>query len=57
MPAATGGSVTRKQLVVVLLALVVGIVAGGVGVASQASITVQGEVSATEQESDEGYSP
>ena len=42
---------TRKQLIVVLLALVVGIVAGGRAVASQASIAVQGQVSATEQES------
>jgi hypothetical protein len=39
----------------ILVALVVGIVAGGVAVASQASISVQGKVSATEQESDEGY--
>ena len=44
-----------KQLLLVLTALVVGIVAGGAAVASQASITVQGQVSATEQESDEGY--
>ena len=46
---------TRKQLVMVVVALVVGIVAGGAAVASQASIAVQGQVSATEQESDEGY--
>ena len=46
---------TGKQLVLMLIALVVGIVAGGAAVASQASITVQGQVSATEQESDEGY--
>jgi len=46
---------TAKQLVLVLVALVVGIVAGGAAVASQASIAVQGKVSATEQESDEGY--
>lgn len=46
---------TRKQLALVLIALVVGIVAGGAAVASQASIAVQGQVSATEQESDEGY--
>jgi len=47
--------VTGKQLVMVLVALVVGIVAGGAAMASQASIAVQGQVSATEQESDEGY--
>ena len=46
---------TGKQLVLMLMALVVGIVAGGAAVASQASIMVQGQVSATEQESDEGY--
>ena len=46
---------TGKQLIVVLLALVVGIVAGGAAVASQASIAIHGQVSATEQESDEGY--
>ena len=46
---------TGKQVVMVLVALVVGIVAGGAAVASQASIAVQGRVSATEQESDEGY--
>jgi hypothetical protein len=44
-----------KQLMLILTALVVGIIAGGAAVASQASITVQGQVSATEQESDEGY--
>jgi hypothetical protein len=47
--------VTGKQLVLMLMALVVGIVAGGAAVASQGSITVQGQVTATEQESDEGY--
>jgi hypothetical protein len=47
--------VTAKQLVLVLVALVVGTIAGGAAVASQASIAVQGKVSATEQESDEGY--
>jgi hypothetical protein len=47
--------VTGRQLVVILVALVVGGVAGGAAVASQASIAVHGVVSATEQESDEGY--
>jgi hypothetical protein len=45
----------RKQVVFVLVALLVGLVAGGAAVASQASIAVQGQVSATEQEADEGY--
>ena len=44
-----------KQLLLVLTALVLGIIGGVAAVASQASITVQGQVSATEQESDEGY--
>ena len=43
-----------KQLMLILTALVVGIIAGGAVVASQTSITVHGQVSATEQESDEG---
>jgi hypothetical protein len=47
--------VTRMQLVSVLLALVVGMLAGGAAVASQASIAVQGQLTATEQEADEGY--
>lgn len=46
---------TGKQLALIVIALIVGIVAGGAAVASQASIAVQGQVSATEQESDEGY--
>jgi len=50
-----GARVTRKQLVVVLIALVVGIHVGGGAVASQSSISVEGAVGATEQESDEGY--
>jgi hypothetical protein len=53
-PHRTGGNVT-KQVVFVLVALLVGLVAGGAAVASQASIAVQGQVSATEQEADEGY--
>jgi hypothetical protein len=47
--------VRRTQLAMILMALVVGALAGGVAVARQASIMVQGQVSATEQESDEGY--
>ncbi len=50
-----GARVTRKQLVVVLIALVVGVIVGGGAVASQSSISVEGAVGATEQESDEGY--
>jgi hypothetical protein len=47
--------VRRTQLAMIVMALVVGALAGGVAVAHQASIAVQGRVSATEQESDEGY--
>jgi hypothetical protein len=47
--------VRAKQLMLILAALVVGITAGSAAVASQASIAVQGQVTATEQESDEGY--
>jgi hypothetical protein len=50
-----GGSVKATQLMLILTALVLGIIAGGAAVASQASISVQGQVSATDQESDEGY--
>jgi hypothetical protein len=39
----------------IVMALVVGALVGGVAVALQASIAVHGRVSATEQESDEGY--
>jgi hypothetical protein len=47
--------VRRTQLALIVMALVVGALIGGVAVAHQASIAVQGRVSATEQESDEGY--
>jgi hypothetical protein len=47
--------VRRTQLAMIVMALVVGALLGGVAVAHQASIAVQGRVSATEQESDEGY--
>jgi hypothetical protein len=47
--------VRRMQLAMILAALVVAALAGGVVMARQASIAVQGRVSATEQESDEGY--
>jgi hypothetical protein len=47
--------VRHTQLALILTALILGAVAGGAAVASQASIAVEGRVSATEQESDEGY--
>ena len=47
--------VRRTQLAMIVMALVVGALVGSVAVARQASIVVQGRVSATEQESDEGY--
>jgi hypothetical protein len=46
---------SRIQLIPILLALTVGILTGGVAAARQGSIAVHGKVSATEQESDEGY--
>jgi hypothetical protein len=48
-------TVRRTQLAMIVMALVVGALVGGVAVAHQASIAVHGRVSATEQESDEGY--
>jgi hypothetical protein len=48
--------VKRGRLLLLMLAtLIVGIVVGSAAIASQASIAVEGQVGATEQEADEGY--